>query len=67
MSDPWQNPHDFEKLARLLGRDDPNEWKWKPRDNDNTPPGKPASRGTLFLAFVVGSLLAAVVIVWLWG
>lgn len=57
--------HDFERLARQLGQNDPTEWKWKPRDNDNAP--EPASRGTLFLAFVVGSLIAAVVIVWFWG
>jgi hypothetical protein len=55
---------DLEKLARQLGQD-PAAWKWKGWANDNGP--EPASRGTLFLAFVVGSLLAAVVIVWLWG
>lgn len=56
-------PYDFEKLAHQLGQNDPNEWRYKPRDNDNGP--EPASRGTLALAFVVGSLLAAVLIVWL--
>jgi hypothetical protein len=65
MTDPRQRPEGFEKLARQLGQNDPAEWKWKARANDNGP--EPASRGTLALAFVVGSLLAAVLIVWLWG
>jgi hypothetical protein len=63
MTDPWQRADDFEKLARQLGQNDPTEWCSKSRDNDNGP--EPASRGTLFLAFVVGSLLGAVVLVWL--
>jgi hypothetical protein len=67
MPDPWQRPEDFERLARQLGQNDPQEWRWKGRANDNAPPTTPASRGTLFLAFVGGSLLAAAVIVWLWG
>ena len=58
-----QNPHDFERLARRLGQNDPQQWRWKPADNDDKL--EPASRGTLFLAFTVGSLLAAVVITWL--
>jgi hypothetical protein len=63
MTSDEPSPYDFEKLARKLGQSDPQALRWAPRDNDHGP--EPASRGTLFLAFVVGSLLAAVVIVWL--
>jgi hypothetical protein len=66
VSGPELNPDDFEHLARQLGQNDPQERRWSGHANDNGP-GEPASRGTLFLAFAVGSLLAAVVIVWLWG
>jgi hypothetical protein len=58
--------YDLDRLARQLGQDDPAEWRWKQRANDNgsvTPP----SRADLFLAFTIGALLGAVVLVYLFG
>jgi hypothetical protein len=49
---------DLEKLARQLGQNDPTEWRWKPRDNDNAPV-KPATRLDLFVGFVLGSVIGA--------
>jgi hypothetical protein len=65
-SERQSHNYDFEKLARQLGQNDPAAWRWKPRANDNRPV-KPPSRADLFLAFTIGALLGAVVLVYLFG
>jgi hypothetical protein len=64
--DKKSHDYDFDRLARRLGQDDPAEWRWKQRANDNVPV-KPPSRADLFLAFTIGALLGAVVLVYLFG
>jgi hypothetical protein len=54
-----QNPdYDFDQLARKLGRNDPTEWRWKPRANDNGRV-KPAMHANLFLQFALGAFIVA--------
>jgi hypothetical protein len=59
MPDDEHGPdYDFEALARKLGQNDPTEWRWKPRANDNGPV-KSATRADLFVGFALGAIIGA--------
>jgi hypothetical protein len=47
---------DFDKLVRRFGQNDPNEWRWKPRANDNQPV-KPAAPVDLLVGFALGAVI----------
>jgi hypothetical protein len=48
--------YDFDRLARKLGQNDPAEWRWKPRANDNWPV-KPATPADLIVGFALGAVI----------
>jgi hypothetical protein len=58
-SSPEESPIDFERLARRLGQNNPQAWRWEPRANDNKPPVKPATRADLFVGFALGAVIGA--------
>ena len=53
-----QHDYDFDELARKVGQNDPNQWRWKPRANDNAPT-KAATPADLFVLFVLGAVIGA--------
>jgi len=58
MTGQQNSNYDFDELARRLGQNDPTEWRWKPRANDNEP-AKPAMPADLFLRFPLGAVIGA--------
>jgi len=50
--------YDFDELARKLGQNDPQAWRWEPGANDNGRV-KPAMRANLFLQFALGTFIVA--------
>lgn len=58
---PEKPDYDLDQLAQKLGQNDPTEWRWKPRANDNGPV-KPPSRADVFVGFALGAVIGAAAI-----
>jgi hypothetical protein len=59
MTSQQNSNYDFDELARRLGQNDPAEWRWEPRANDNGPV-KPATPADLIVGFALGAVIGAV-------